>query len=403
MEHTAEACRGDRRCDVIYAPCFATRPLPTPRSRPTETTADNHIGTPQGQEGRPGCTTIRLPSLPDRLPLGTYWQAQRALIISYVDSDRVTTRLDESGNVTSPTRPADGVPHLVNRQHVALLDLQRQAGNEAVSSLIASRAAIDQVPVIIQRQRRAGADRRVGYFTVGDPNLNYGNAAVFMPNLEDLPAAMMRFHGNNEWTMVLSIHGAEDVVSGQGGHVSRRSGNVYDAARVQQIFSSPQFQRWRDAHGPTHLVMNACQLNSSFEGAFISSLVRPGRAGAAPAQQPQGLGTGCRPNTTLQSITIGEQEVRTWAQYRNLSRANRDGVRSDLVALNRRWGYFGRPPVPEDQVLHYYFDEAPRGSWVQVVVAFEHQGTEIPFWNRATNTQFNQTCNRGIGNLRPRH
>jgi hypothetical protein len=213
---------------------------------------------------------------------------------------------------------------------------------------------------------------------------------------------MMRFHGNDDWTMVLSIHGAEDIVSGQGGHVSRRSGNVYDAARVQQIFSNPQFRRWRDAHGPTYLVMNACQLNSSFEGVFISNLVRAGRAGAAPAQQPQGLGTGCRPSTTLQSITVGGHEIRTWAQYRHLSRADRDGMRSDLVALNRQWGYFGRPPVPDDQVLHYYFDEPPRGSWPRVVVAFGHEGTGIPYWNRATNTQFNQTCNRGIGNLSPR-
>jgi hypothetical protein len=237
---------------------------------------------------------------------------------------------------------------------------------------------------------------------VGDPNLNYGQSAVFLRNLEDLPAAMMRFRGAAEWTMVLSIHGAEDIVSGQGGRVSRRSGNVYDAARVRAIFADATFIRWRNTHGPSYLVMNSCQLNSSFEDVFITSLVRPGGSGhqsGHPSQQPQGLGTNCRPMTTLQPYEVAGRHIQTWQQYRRLSPPDRRGMIDDLAAENRRWGYFGRPPVPDGEVLHYYFDEPPRGNWVRVEVAFGHAGSSIPFWNRASHTAFNQTCNRGIGQL----
>jgi hypothetical protein len=35
-------------------------------------------------------------------------------------------------------------------------------------------------------------------------------------------------------------------------------------------------------------------------------------------------------------------------------------------ALNTKWGYFGAPPVPDAEVLRYYFDEIPKGAWVLV-------------------------------------
>src|SRR5947209_17358505 len=132
-----------------------------------------------------------------------------------------------------------GRPQQQNRgrlegQVVAVLTLQRLAGNQAVASLLDPHGGLAAAQPVIQRQRggqsRSGA--QIGYFAVGDPHLNYEGAAVFLHNLEELPSAMMRFRGGPDWTMVLSIHGAEDILSGEGGRVSRRSGNIYDEARV---------------------------------------------------------------------------------------------------------------------------------------------------------------------------
>ena len=75
------------------------------------------------------------------------------------------------------------------------------------------------------------------------------------------------------------------------------------------------------------------------------------------------------------------------------------------MKLNNEFGYFGQPPVPNDQVVRYYFDVTPLGGWPVVEVGVGHdqvQPTGIPFWNRSTGpkrAEFNRLCERGIGKL----
>ncbi len=69
--------------------------------------------------------------------------------------------------------------------------------------------------------------------------------------------------------------------------------------------------------------------------------------------------------------------------------------------------------MPDDQVLHYYYDEEPKGEWVQVevMVGTEHEvaklrKTGIPFWNRTFGpdaAEFRKLCSQGVGELKREH
>jgi hypothetical protein len=90
--------------------------------------------------------------------------------------------------------------------------------------------------------------------------------------------------------------------------------------------------------------------------------------------------------------------------------ADRRAFLDQLQEWNSTYGYYGAPPVPDNQVLQYFFDEDPRRAWVIVEVGKKRRNgtlraTDIPFWNRATGadaTRFRQLCTQGIGRLRNR-
>ena len=252
----------------------------------------------------------------------------------------------------------------------------------------------------LQRQDAGNRSRReLGYVAVGDPQLNYGGGYL-VQHLTEVPAALMRISRPNEWTLVLSIHGAQNLVADVGGQVRTGGPDAYDAARVRSIFSTPEFVRWRNANGPTRLVMNACQLSREFEAVFIDVLTRAGAPGGSRGtqqgqQQPQGLGTGCRPSTRMEGI----EGVNTRADYDGLSAAERARWLRHFQEINRRWGYFGRPPVPDGQVLHYLFGEPPVGEWPIVEVTSDRRPTGVPFWDRRHHGDFWRLCTGGIAEL----
>jgi hypothetical protein len=95
-------------------------------------------------------------------------------------------------------------------------------------------------------------------------------------------------------------------------------------------------------------------------------------------------------------------DIHTRAQYNRLSDPDKQSFLTELRTLNSTWGYFGAPPVPEDQILNYYFDVVPRGEWVIVRVSKDRVDTDIPFYNRGNNSEFNRLCRRGIAPLRDR-
>src|SRR5262249_16316769 len=133
---------------------------------------------------------------------------------------------------------------------------------------------------------------------------------------------------------------------------------------IEKLFNNDKdFVKWRDRYGPTYLSLVSCQVSASFEGTLIANLTR---AGAGRQRQPgMGLGAGCKPIATALHLT---DAPKTRLEFDKLSAAKRESIIERLKNLNKKWGYYGAPPVPDDQVLHYYYDEEPKGEWVQVEV-----------------------------------
>ncbi|MFB9682679.1 hypothetical protein [Amycolatopsis plumensis] len=288
----------------------------------------------------------------------------------------------------------------------ALVELQRTAGNRAVAELV------------VQRQQRAPTAPAAApsgpllYIVVRDRGLDAGGG-TYADDLERAKTILMSRRTTGEWTLVLSIHGSEDRLGAQAPPHWQQNARFYDAAAIGALFGGdPAFVRWRDQFGPNRLVMNSCQVSAGFERTLIANLTRT-PAPAQARQGAQGLGEGCRPMTTTEHLVYDnprlgfrDATITTRAQWNRIPEADRAGLQQQLRDLNREFGYFGQAPVPDAEVVQYYFDVAPRGGWAKIEVGVGPHGAEqatgIPFWNRATGprrAEFNRLCDRGIGRL----
>jgi hypothetical protein len=185
--------------------------------------------------------------------------------------------------------------------------------------------------------------------------------------------------------------------------------------KIQRILIQTGSTLLCDRFGPNHLSLVACQVTRNFEAVLIRNLTRhaagAGSQQPAPTQRAQGLGAGCKPLSEAKTFTTPNGRLlRTRRQYQRLPGGEQERILNELQGFNRRHGYYGAPPVPEDHVLDYFFDEAPAASWVIVTVGASQpdgslRDTQIPFWNRSTGpdaARFRQICDQGAGMLRPR-
>jgi hypothetical protein len=141
---------------------------------------------------------------------------------------------------------------------------------------------------------------------------------------------------------------------------------------------------------------------------LISNLTRAGAGNKR--QSARGLGEGCKPIAT--ALTLNEAP-KTHAEFNKLKQEKQDAIRKKLKDLNDKWGYYGAPPVANDQVVDYYYDEDPKGEWVTVEVMVgkghsvkELEKTGIPYWNRTTGDKaadFRDKCDQGVGKLKRQH
>lgn len=239
---------------------------------------------------------------------------------------------------------------------------------------------------------------RVVYFVVGDPKLNSGNG-TYVEDLEAMKKKLMTLRLNGDWRLVISMHGAEDVVAAKGGSLkSRDVPGVYDSDAMRKLFADDKsFTDWRDKYGPTWTVMNSCQVNKPFETVLVTSF---NKAGAN--QKTHGLGQDCRPETNIYTLTDARnRDVKTRQHYDKLSTPEKESIRKSLVEMNQKVGYFGSPPVPEALVLDYYFDEEPKGGWPVVTISFKRVNQEgWAFYNRTNNPEFLKTCSEHRGRMR---
>ncbi len=293
--------------------------------------------------------------------------------------------------------------------------LQRTAGNCAVNGLVAlQRQPPAQAPPAAPAQPGTSTAPLV-YVVVRDRNLDAGGGA-YADDLEQAKQIFMRNSNPQPWTLVLSIHGSEERLGAQAPPNWQDNAIFYDSAAIESLFNGDEeYVKWRDQFGPTHIVLNACQINIGFERTIIKNITRPGGTGGQTPQSAQGLGTGCKPLTTTQNLTYTHDQlgfkdtpIKTRAQWNKIPADDRSSLEQDLANLNNEFGYFGQPPVPSSDVVRYYFDVVPLGGWPVVEVGIGHdqvQPTGIPFWNRSTGpkrAEFNRLCERGIGTLRDR-
>lgn len=296
-----------------------------------------------------------------------------------------------------------------------LVQLQRLHGNRFVQGLVKSgNFLLAGQPQLLQRApgkpaKDAGqAPTSVPQgpfqqvFVVRDQKLHLGGTMV--EDLDDLKHKLMATKLTGEWTLVISMHGSEDRLGAQSPPDWQKNAKFYTAQNIEQLFGKDRaFVKWREQFGPSHLSMASCQVSLSFERTLLTNLTRAGSGGR---QSAQGLGENCKPIATAQSLT---NAPKTWAEYQKLPQSERDSIFRSLKALNDKWGYYGAPPVPEDEILHYYYEEEPKGEWVQVEVmvgkSHEVSGlkkTGIAYWNRATgpdSVQFLKLCDLGLGKM----
>ena len=243
-------------------------------------------------------------------------------------------------------------------------------------------------------------ERQMLAYTIRDGAIGLGGAVV--DDLAEFKRAIMlpanRMTGS--WRLVLAIHGSEDRIAAQAPPNWQRNVVFYEATDIDSLFSNdPAWVTWRDEHGPTMITLIGCQVSSSLEGTIINNLTRVNAQGER--QPSPGLGTGCVP--------LSRSE-----KYHGRRRINPNnppgGLIEQLHEVNRIYGYYGSPPVPNDQILHFYINEVPRNEWVIVEVGqeigeHEYHNTNIPFWNRSTGADridFRRACGQMDLRLRGR-
>jgi len=240
-------------------------------------------------------------------------------------------------------------------------------------------------------------------YVVRDERLRLGGGDL-VNDLADFKHKVMSTKTKGDWTLVLAIHGSEDRLGAQAPPDWQKNATFYQAGDIEKLFNNDKdFVKWRDEFGPTYLSLVACQVSKSFETTLIANLTRAGHR-----QEGRGLGAGCKPIATSYQLTDAPT---TRAEFDKLSVDKRDSITKQLKELNETWGYYGAPPVQD--VLHYYFDEEPKGYWVKVEVMVgtghdvsELKRTHIAFWNRTFGpkaAEFRDLCNQGVGELNREH
>lgn len=298
---------------------------------------------------------------------------------------------------------------------VGVAHMQRVVGNRATTNWVAQAAqSVQRQPDggVADAGTDAGKDAgaappvpqvaaigKVVNYVVRDSSIGVGGTLV--PDLAALKTSVMTRQEAGQWSLMLSIHGSGDRLAAQAPPNWQQNAVFYNAGDITTLFGDKAFVDWRDKFGPQRVVLVACQVSRAFEQTVANALTRGGQGISAG-----GLGPGCKPIATKQAIswalsdTAAAVPYTTRAQYNKLSPADKAGFENEIRKLNQQWGYFGAPPVPDADLLRYYFDEEPRGYWVQVEVNKQDDPADheklrplgVPYYNRWASSTFMREC-----------
>jgi hypothetical protein len=234
------------------------------------------------------------------------------------------------------------------------------------------------------------------HVVVRDRQLDLGGG-VLVSDLADAKGKLLKRKVDKPWTLVLAIHASENRLGAQSPPDWQKDAIFYDESAIKSLFGADSaFVAWRDQFGPTRVVLYGCQVTAAFEQVIADNLTRGGKAPTAG-----GLGEGCKPLAT--TVTFG---VNSRREYDKLADTEKEKMLGEVQAANSTWGYYGGPPVPNDQVLDHLFKGPKPGSWPEVEVIFK-QGDDyvsakppIPYWNRLSNSTYLRQCTKAVGSLR---
>ena len=233
------------------------------------------------------------------------------------------------------------------------------------------------------------------HFVVGDKSLSLGGS-VFVATMEDLKAELMKTSlTGGEWTLSITMHGAEKFFGLSGGDVtggiSATDPRAYSDSRVKKIFGDTKFQTWRKSHGPKRINLLSCQVGPDLENLFLQLVQHP-----TSKQKAVGLGEGCLLVLTRVDTTValpGSKDIvplTTREQYKKLEASEKSRVDKWLTELNDKYGYNGAK-VKAAELVDFYFDVAPEGSWLTLEVLVPSR-KRIPALNRQANDVFINEC-----------
>jgi hypothetical protein len=245
---------------------------------------------------------------------------------------------------------------------------------------------------VIQRDDQKEESKKIKsknlYFVIGDKSLNVGGGE-FLPDLEALRDGLLKTDVTGEWTLTLTMHGAETFFGKSAGDVTgglkETDPGAYNKSRVQKIFGDKKFRAWRDSHGPTRINLLSCQIGRDLEAAFLQLILTPGSS-----QTAVGLGEGCILFNTPMAATLNNRHIHTRQEYDKLSQTDKDTVFKFLEEANNTYGYNGKK-VSSKAILDYYFDVAPEGLWVKVEILTKGNH-RIPYLTRQQSTIFIDEC-----------
>jgi hypothetical protein len=286
------------------------------------------------------------------------------------------------------------------RTPLNVIALQRTIGNQAVARLMGrTNRASDSVKQMavpnIQRAPDKDDESKpvVFYYVIGDKKLNMGGGA-FLRNMEALKSKLLQTQESGEWTLVITMHGAEEFFSNSMRALSTGGPGTYDKDAIENLFTNDvDFQNWRKKHGPSKIRLLSCQIGASLEKTFMKAVLKPGAK-----QSSHGLGAGCILQPEVFNYTNNGKAIKTRAQYKKLKASEKEDLLESLSDWNDKYGYNG-DKVSKAQLLNYFFDVVPKGEWVAVSIV--KGKTQIPYVERMGKyrVQFMKMCTQGINNI----
>jgi hypothetical protein len=229
-----------------------------------------------------------------------------------------------------------------------------------------------------------------------DEDLKIGGAPTH-ESLEGLKNALMknRKKDDSQWALWVQMHGWEDVLAYRVDCQPDNDDNpCLTISDLHAIFLTDQkWLEWRKKYGPWKVVFLSCFLTDDMASAVEEIFLRPGAPRTAVGKSLE-----CHTEILDIPINIGDRNthIKTRKQYNSLSIENKR-VFMDLLHNLKKVGYcdIDTRKMADQELLHYYFNEDPKGLWLKCTVTRIFNGKvdfSEPLYKYKKSSLFHSKC-----------